>query len=316
MKRLILLIAALVASSAMNAQVISSLDDASRGAERSDANIISDLRNGTIEDLSFAADSIIFNWTKELNPDMERSAELQAALDKASDTAARMNLPVSGKASPAALLAGLPHLYDEQGIDLFMLTEEGIYIYSMVDSPVYQIEVSDEVVKWVRLYAYDRRDYTKSIFRRYAQWEPALKAHLAKNGVPQELAELVLVESGCTSTAVSQAGAVGMWQIMPETGRGYGMVINSQHDDRKDPWKSTVVATKILLNNYHRLGDWTFATAAYNCGAGRMMRYVSPSRHSVWEAVGPYLPKETRAYIPRLCALHYVWKYRADLGLL
>lgn len=315
MRRLFLLATSLAVSSLVNAQVISSLDDVSRGAERPSKSIISDLQSGTIDDVAFAADSIIFNWTRELNPDMERSAELQAALDKASGTAARLNIPVSGNANLSALLAGLPHLYDEQGIDLFMLTKEGIFIYSMVDSPVYQIDVSDEVVKWVRLYAYDRRAYTKSIFNRYAKWEPILKAHLAEKGVPQELSELVLVESGCTYRAVSPAGAVGMWQIMPETGRGYGMVINSKHDDRNDPWKSTIVAAKILLNNYRRLGDWTFATAAYNCGAGRMMRYVSPSRHSVWESVCPYLPKETQAYIPRLCALHYVWKYRVELGL-
>ena len=132
--------------------------------------------------------------------------------------------------------------------------------------------------------------------------------------IQPELSELCLIESGCTYEAESSAGAMGMWQIMPATGRSFGLEVTSFKDDRKDPVLSTQAAAKILLANYHKLGEWTLAAAAYNCGSGRIRAELKRGNQD-WEHMKGSLPKETSQYIPSLLAIHYVWTYREQLNL-
>ena len=208
----------------------------------------------------------------------------------------------------------LPEIIDENGIDVYLLTTEGITIYLALDEPVYYQEPDDEIVKWIRYYAYEKRKYTATVFRRYKDWEPRIKAYFRSQGVPEELAELCLIESGCTYKALSPAGAYGMWQIMPDTGRSYGMTITGYRDDREDPVLSTQAAARILGSNYRRVGEWTLAAAAYNCGAGRVQKEMNRGRNT-WESMKGTLPKETSQYIPALIAMHYVWTYKEKLKL-
>ena len=207
----------------------------------------------------------------------------------------------------------LPQIIDEDGIDLFLLTEDGINVYMAMDAPIYYQEIDAEVIKWIRYYAYQKRDYTSRMFRRYAAWESKIKDCFRLHGIPEEIAELCLVESGCTYEALSKAGALGMWQIMPNTGRNYDMVINEYVDQRKDPELSTGVAAKILRSNYKKINDWTLAIAAYNCGAGRVLGTIGKGSPE-WGLIRPKLPNETKHYIPCLLAVHYVWTYRDKLG--
>ena len=205
----------------------------------------------------------------------------------------------------------LPRILSPEGIDLFLLTPEGMTIYMAFDAPVYLQDIDDDILRWVRFYAYTRRYYTSKVFARYKEWEPRIKAYFASIGVPEELAEICLIESGCTYGALSSAGALGMWQIMPDTGRSHGMRIDAQVDERLDPVASTLAAGKILLSKYRQTGDWTLAAAAYNCGAGR---FQGQRKGLPWSSVKRYLPKETQQYIPGLIAMHYVWTYRRQLG--
>lgn len=209
----------------------------------------------------------------------------------------------------------LPSCIDENGVDLYMLTDEGISIYMALLAPIYYQETTQDIIKWIRYYACNKHSYTERLFKRYKDWQPRIAACFATRGVPTEIAELCLIESGCTYSALSKAGALGMWQIMPETGEGWGMTINSVVDDRLDPVKSTEVAAKILDKNYENTNDWTLAIASYNCGAGRVNKVKRIYGSSEWHELKYHLPKETQQYIPALLAIHYVWNYRDKLGL-
>lgn len=276
--------------------------------------IISTLEEGTIDDETYAAQGIFSDWSKILDDfqhsgldDVELDKEIEDARSRATAETIRTIRDRAGREFR------LPEILDENGTDLYLLTEEGMTIYMALDAPVFMQDVDQDIVKWVRYYAHQKKAYTKRMFQRYSQWEPYLKDLFRKNGVPEELTELCLVESGCTYKALSKAGALGMWQIMPETGRGFGMRIDSFQDEREDPVRSSSVAARILKANYAKTGDWTLATAAYNCGAGRVNSKGKGSKQ--WSEVKPFLPKETQQYIPSLIAIHYIWTYRTKLGL-
>ncbi len=249
---------------------------------------------------------IIFDWQQTLK-DFEKFDGAKE-LDKisVSDDSGYRHIQING--------LNIPEIIDENGVDLFLLTKDGIAIYMATDAPIYLQDIDDNVVKWIRYYGYQKRAYTKRLFGRYEKWEQIIKEEFNKRGVPQELAELCLIESGCTYEAVSPIGAVGMWQITPETGRHYKMTINQFLDERKDPYKSTVIAGRILESNYKKIGEWTLAIAAYNCGAGRILEQIKKGNGS-WDEIQTKLPKETQQYIPRLMAIHYIWTYRDKLQL-
>ena len=273
-----------------------------------DTTVVTSMEEGTVKETDYAAQGIFMDWGTTLSEFDNYDGD--TALDET---------PASVPASTAAvtlrgLQLNLPSLVDENGIDLYLLTTEGIHIYMALDSPVYHQDPDRDVIKWIRYYAYEKREHTRRLFRRYERWEPLIRKYFAARGVPPELAEICLIESGCTYEALSSAGALGMWQIMPETGRRFGLVVNELRDDRKDPVLSTKAAAEILLSNYKRVGEWTLAAAAYNCGSGRILGQMKGGRNH-WEAVRPGLPKETRQYIPSLLAIHYVWTYRDRLAL-
>ena len=106
-----------------------------------------------------------------------------------------------------------------------------------------------------------------------------------------------------------------MWQIMPETGREWGMIIDDTTDERLDPVRSTVTAARILQNSYKRTKDWTMCIAGYNCGMGRTKSIIKNNNSTDWRIIKSKFPKETQQYIPSLLAVHYVWQYREQLGL-
>ena len=209
----------------------------------------------------------------------------------------------------------LPSFIDENGIDLYLLTEEGITNYLKMLTLSYGQECTQDIIKWIRYYAYNKRAGTKKMFERYEKWKPYIEACFEQFNVPKDISILCLIESACTYTALSKAGALGMWQIMPATGRQYGMTVNEQIDQRKDPVLSTETAAKILSDNYKKSGDWTMAIAGYNCGIGRVNDVSNRVQSKDWSQFYMKLPKETQQYIPSLIAIYYVWKYREKLGI-
>ena len=141
------------------------------------------------------------------------------------------------------------------------------------------------------------------------QFFPLYEAEFSKTGIPQELKYLSIVESGLKPTAISHSGAVGLWQFMKSTGKLYGLRINDDVDERKDPIRSTQAASQYLKDLFHQFGDWTLALAAYNCGPGNVRKAIRRSQASEFWSMKNYLPRETRRYIPKYVAVSYLMNY-------
>ena len=108
--------------------------------------------------------------------------------------------------------------------------------------------------------------------RRVDQLRPLLNPILENEGIPQELAAVVVVESGGRTNALSPKGALGLWQLMPDTARRYGLVVTASNDERLDVAKSTRAAARYLHDLYQQFGSWTLTFAAYDAGKGRFGR--------------------------------------------
>jgi len=139
---------------------------------------------------------------------------------------------------------------------------------------------------------------------RVMELRPVLAPILQEEGVPGEIAALVLVESGGRPTALSPKGARGIWQFMPDTARRFGLTINSKTDDRMDIPKSTRAAARYLRDLHVQFGDWSLALAAYNAGEIVVRNAVlrSGSRDFALLSSKRFIPAETRAYVPAVMA--------------
>jgi membrane-bound lytic murein transglycosylase D len=156
----------------------------------------------------------------------------------------------------------------------------------------------------LRYFSGDRRETIQRSFQRSAPWIMMMSEALAANGLPEDLAYLPVIESGYRTSLTSSAGAHGMWQFMPATGREYGLRVDWWVDERADPWKSTIAAASFLKDLYRMFGDWPLALAAYNCGPGRVRRTLREhGATTFWELLeARALPSETRGYVPTFYA--------------
>jgi soluble lytic murein transglycosylase-like protein len=142
----------------------------------------------------------------------------------------------------------------------------------------------------------------------------ALEPILRGEGIPPQMAAVVLVESGGQPTALSSKGARGLWQIMPDTARRYGLVVSARVDERLDPYKSTRAAARYLRDLHDQFGDWPLALAAYNAGENAVERALSgaSSRDFNSLARAGRLPLETRSYVPAVLSAIGLMKSSAD----
>lgn len=140
-------------------------------------------------------------------------------------------------------------------------------------------------------------------------FEEALEAY----GLPLELKYLPVIESALSPKATSHAGAAGLWQFMVATGKQYGLEINSLIDERRDPIKSSYAAAHYLKDLYNIFGDWSLVIAAYNCGPENINKAIhrADGQADYWK-IYPYLPRETRGYVPAFIAANYVMNYYCE----
>ena len=172
------------------------------------------------------------------------------------------------------------------------------------------------VGNYIDLYAMRKRNLTSRLLGSAHYYFPMFEEELDKRGLPLELKYLAIVESALHPRAGSHAGAKGIWQFMYRTGKVYDLNVNSFIDDRYDPRRATVAACEHLRDLYEIYGNWALAMAAYNSGTGnvnRAIRYAGGVK-SYW-AVWPFLPRETRGYVPAFMAVTYVMNHAAEHNL-
>jgi len=140
-------------------------------------------------------------------------------------------------------------------------------------------------------------------------FEEALEAY----GIPLELKYLPIIESALNPVAVSRVGATGLWQFMITTGKRYDLKVNTLVDERRDPLKASYAAAHYLSDLYKVFGDWNLVIAAYNCGPSTINKAIhrANGEKDYWK-IYPYLPKETRGYVPAFIAANYVMNYYSE----
>ena len=133
-----------------------------------------------------------------------------------------------------------------------------------------------------------------------------IESILTQYGLPRELKYIAVIESNLSTGATSHVGAGGPWQFMPYTARDYGLVVNGYYDERRDYFKSTHAASRYLLTLYKQFNDWLLVMAAYNGGPGRVFSAIKQSGSRNFWNLQYYLPAESRTYVKRFIATHYI----------
>lgn len=196
--------------------------------------------------------------------------------------------------------------YDED-----VLTSDSIYINRLYSLPTQMELVFNPLVRsYIEMYSGRRRNQVSYMLGLGKYYFPIFEAELDKEGLPLELKYLPVIESALNPTARSRVGATGLWQFMAPTGRMYDLEINSLVDERRDPVKATRAAVKYLKDMYEIYKDWNLVIAAYNCGPGNVNKAIrrSGGLTDYWE-IYPYLPRETRGYVPIFIAATYIMNY-------
>lgn len=169
---------------------------------------------------------------------------------------------------------------------------------------------NDRIHSFIDFFLIKDRNYTRMMLRKRDLYFPMFERYLKQYGLPDELKYLAVVESGLNPRATSPARAVGLWQFISSTGRNMGLRHDWYTDDRMDPEKSTDAACRFLLQLYTMFNDWELALAAYNSGPGTVRKAIRRAgyKRSFWD-IYPYLPRETRAYVPQFVAVIYALNY-------
>lgn len=178
---------------------------------------------------------------------------------------------------------------------------------------VIEMPHNEIVQKFIDMYSGRLRRSVSYMLAASNFYMPIFEEALESCGVPLELKYLPVIESALNPNAVSRAGAVGLWQFMLTTGKGYDLQVNSLIDDRRDPIKASYAAARYLKDLYNIFGDWTLVIAAYNCGPGNINKAIHRAGEvkDYWKIYN-YLPKETKGYVPSFIAANYIMNYYCD----
>lgn len=163
----------------------------------------------------------------------------------------------------------------------------------------------------------DKRAEVEEAFARKGSVEAMISEKLRRKGMPQELIYLAMAESGFNPKAHSRDEAIGIWQLIPDTARRYGLKVSDEVDERRDPAKATDAALSYLSYLYNRFGSWYLAAAAYNSGENRVARIMKEETGAEsgtdadFYRIVDKLPGETRDFVPAMLALWRIDRKRA-----
>ena len=176
---------------------------------------------------------------------------------------------------------------------------------------IMEMAYNDVVQKFIDRYSGRLRRSISYMLGASNFYMPIFEEALEMYQLPLELKYLPIIESALNPKAVSRVGATGLWQFMLATGKQYGLQVNSLVDDRRDPVKSSHAAARYLRDLYKIFGDWNLVIAAYNCGPeniNKAIRRAGGTNKDYWH-IYPYLPRETRGYVPAFIAANYIMTY-------
>ena len=178
---------------------------------------------------------------------------------------------------------------------------------------VIEMPYNDVVQKFIDKYSGQLRRSVSLMLGVQNFYMPIFEQALETYGLPLELKYLPVIESALNPRAISRVGATGLWQFMVGTAKDYGLEINSLVDDRRDPVKSSYAAARYLGDLYKIFGDWNLVIAAYNCGPANISKAIhrAGGEKDYWR-IYPYLPRETRGYVPAFIAANYIMNYYCD----
>ena len=178
---------------------------------------------------------------------------------------------------------------------------------------VIDMPYNNVVQKYIDLYSGRLRNSVAILLGASNFYNPIFEEALESYQMPRELKYLPIIESALNPSAVSHAGAVGLWQFMITTGKQYGLEVTSLIDERRDPVKASYAAARYLRDLYDIFGDWSLAVAGYNCGPNNITKAIKRAGgiKDYW-TIYPYLPSETRGYVPAFIAANYIMNYYCD----
>lgn len=206
-------------------------------------------------------------------------------------------------------------------LNIYGFEENEIPIYSnedikariaLIESEI-PLDYNDYVRPYIDLYTVRKRSLLSKVLTLSKLYFPVIEEIFDREGIPLEMRYLAVIESALNHAATSPVGAAGMWQFMAPTGKMYGLKTTNTLDERRDFIKSTEASVKYFKNSYRVYQDWLLVIASYNCGIGNVNKAIKRSggKRNFWDIM-PYLPKETRGYVPAFIAATYAMNYASE----
>jgi len=182
------------------------------------------------------------------------------------------------------------------------------------------VSMNERVDRWMERFLTDQRPVFERYLAREGLYSEMIKESLRARGMPEDLVYLAAIESGFSPGATSRVLAIGMWQFMGPTAQQFGLRIDEYVDERRDPIRATEAALDYLQSLHVQFGSWYLAAAAYNAGPGRVSRALrshagdaTGEEELYWEII-EHLPRETRAYVPKILAAIVLGQAAEDYG--
>ncbi len=198
--------------------------------------------------------------------------------------------------------------------DVNPVFEKEVYIDRLKRLPtLIEMPYNEVVQKFIDRYSGKLRRSVSYMLGASNFYMPIFEQALEAYNLPLELKYLPIIESALNPKAVSRVGATGLWQFMLATGKRYGLEVNTLVDERRDPVKASYAAARYLSDLYRIFDDWNLVIAAYNCGPDKVNKAIHRAKGSAdyWK-IYPYLPRETRGYVPAFIAANYIMNYYCD----
>ena len=180
----------------------------------------------------------------------------------------------------------------------------------------FNIEYNQGLENIIKSFLKNRKKSFERLMGTSEYYFPLFEEALAKQNVPLEIKYLAIVESALNPKAVSKMGATGLWQFMYQTGKQYGLKIDSYVDERSDPLRASEAAAQYMTNMYKIFGDWDLVLASYNSGPGNVAKAIrrSGGQQNYWN-IRKNLPKETQGSVPAFLATMYIYEYHKEHGI-